>query len=579
MATTTKTANIGTGKAMTGKVLALLLAVGGCTGSIEGGGTGTGQMGNGSNQTGTGTGPPVPTPTKVGSCADGDVAGRRLLRRLTGPEFEATVRTTFKLNGPGSWVGLLPPDPAATNGFSNNVERLTIGSEYVSAAEDTAKRVADLVANDTTLASLLPCASKGDEACANTFLDTYGVKLYRRPLTPDERTQYTNLFTKIRAQNDFSTWVYWTVTAMLQSPNVLYRSELGEMGSDGRYQLTQYEIASALAFTFTGAPPDDGLMQLAATNKLSTPDQLEAAARSLMFNPDNTPRATFVQLVLNFAEEWLGLTSLDNKIKDATAFPDFNETVQASMEEETRQFIAAVIFGYRGKPADLFTAPFTYVDATLAKYYGFGNAPANGFARAERPTGWGTGLLGQGSMLAVKSGSLSTSPTKRGHMVRTQMLCYAVPPPPPVVPDLPDPMAAKTTRERYEKLHATDALCKGCHQMMDPIGFGLEHLDAAGRFRDKENGYPIDATGTLLATSAGDLSFNGAEELGRAVASLPESASCMAAFIASYSFGVDDQTSTCMVHNATTQLLSGGLNILDYYAVMARSQHFRTRTP
>ena len=561
----------------TGKLLAFVLAVGGCTGAIDGSGNSPGQMGNGSSQP-TGSGNTVPSPTKIAACADGEVPGRRLLRRLTDPEFEATVRTTFKLTGPGSWVGLLPPDPAATNGFSNNVERLTIGSEYASAAQDTAKRVADLVADNTKLAALLPCASKGDQACANTFLDTYGAKLYRRPLTDDERAQYTGLFTKIRAQNDFSTWVYWTVTAMLQSPNVLYRSELGEMGSDGRYQLSQYEIASALAFTFTGAPPDDSLTQLAATNKLSTPDQLEAAARSLMFNPDQTPRDAFVQLVLNFSEDWLGITSLDNKVKDATAFPNFNPAVQASMEEETRQFIAGVIFGYHGKPADLYTAPFTYVDATLAKYYGFGSAPATGFVRAERPAGWGTGLLGQGSILAVKSGSLSTSPTKRGHLVRSQLLCYAVPPPPPVVPDLPDPMAAKTTRERYEKLHATDALCHSCHQMMDPIGFGLEHLDAAGRFRDKENGYPIDATGTLLGTSAGTLTFDGAEDLGRAVANLPESASCMAAFIASYSFGVDDQTSTCMVNNATVDLLSGRLNILDYYAAMARSQHFRTRT-
>ena len=558
----------------TGRLLAALLAVGGCTGAIDGGSGAPGSTpplgGNGNNGGQT-------SGNKVTACT-GEVAGRRLLRRLTGPEFEATVRTTFKLAGPGAWVGLLPPDPAATNGFSNNVERLTIGSEYASAAEETAKKVADVVADNGKLAALLPCASTGDQACANSFLDTYGAKLYRRPLSTDERTQYISLYTKIRQQSDFSTWVYWAVTAMLQSPNVLYRSELGEMGGNGQYQLTQYEIASALAFTFTGAPPDDDLIKLAASNKLSTPDQLEAVARTLMFNPDNTPRAAFIDLVLNFSEQWLGLTSLDNKVKDRTAFPDFGPAIQASMAEETRQFIAAVIFGYHGKAADLYIAPFTYLDSTLAKYYGFGSAPSAGFARVDRPAGWGTGLLGQGSLLAVKSGSLSTSPTKRGHLVRSQLLCYPVPPPPAVVPELPDPMAANTTRERYEKLHSTDQLCHGCHMMMDPIGFGLEHLDAAGRFRDKEGKYPIDATGVVMSTTAGDVTFNGADELSKAVAGLPEAASCLAAFIASYSFGVDDQTSTCMVHNATTDLLSGRINILDYYAEMARSQHFRTRT-
>jgi hypothetical protein len=559
--------------------VALALAVVGCTGSVGDGTSSPGSvakppLGGNSNPT-TGN----PGSTQVESCAGGEVSGRRLLRRLTGPEFEATVRTTFNLTGNGSWVGLLPPDPAATNGFSNNSDRLTVGTEYASAALDTAKLVGDLVADDAKLASLLPCASTGDLACANSFLDIYGLKLYRRPLSTDERAQYTGLYTKIKLQNDFKTWVYWTTVAMLQSPNVLYRSELGEMGNGGLYQLTPYEVASALAFTFSGAPPSDQLMKLAATNMLSTPAQLEAAARGLMFNPDNTPRPAFVNLVLTFAQEWLGLESLDNKVKDATAFPDFGPAVQTSMAEETRQFIAAVIFGYHGKPADLYLAPFTYVDSTLAKYYGFGSAPPSGFGQAPRPAGWGLGVLGQGSLLAVKAGSLSTSPTKRGHLIRTQLLCYPVPSPPAVVPQLPDPTAANTTRERYEKLHAVDPLCKGCHQMMDPIGFGLEHLDAAGRYRATENNFPIDATGTMLATTAGDLTFDGADQLSQTVARLPEAASCLASFIASYSFGVDDQTSGCMVHNATTELLSGRINILDYYAWMAKSEHFRTRTP
>jgi len=164
--------------------------------------------------------PNKPGQTNVDSCAGttGEVPGRRLMRRLTGPEFEATVRTAFDLVGPGAWVGLLPPDPAATNGFSNNAERLSVGSEYATAAQDTAKKVADLVADSAKLATLLPCASTGDQACAKTFLDTYGTRLYRRPLTTEERTEYLNLFTKIKASSDFPTWVYWTTTAMLQSP-------------------------------------------------------------------------------------------------------------------------------------------------------------------------------------------------------------------------------------------------------------------------------------------------------------------------------------------------------------------------
>jgi len=41
-------------------------------------------------------------------------------------------------------------------------------------------------------------------------------------------------------------------------------------------------------------------------------------------------------------------------------------------------------------------------------------------------------------------------------------------------------------------------LAPNCHQVLDPIGFGLENFDAIGRWRDRDsNGNPIDAAGEL----------------------------------------------------------------------------------
>src|SRR5205814_1968522 len=115
----------------------------------------------------------------------------------------------------------------------------------------------------------------------------------------------------------------------------------------------------------------------------------------------------------------------------------FGMPVQTSVAEETRRYIAAVFFDKKGKPADLLTAPFTFVDGTLSRYYGFGNVSGPDFVSVTRPEGWGVGLLAQGSLLAIEAGNLSTSPTKRGHLVRTRLLCQDVPPPPPVVSPLP----------------------------------------------------------------------------------------------------------------------------------------------
>ena len=191
-----------------------------------------------------------------------------------------------------------------------------------------------------------------------------------------------------------------------------------------------------------------------------------------------------------------------------------------------------MLFDDHGKPADLLVAPYTFVDGVLARYYGFGQ-PGGGFTKVMRPSGWGLGLLGQGSLLAIGAHSLDTSPTKRGHLVRERLLCGVVPPPPPVVAPLPDPTGAETTRQRYEQLHLA-ATCAACHRLMDPIGFALEHLDASGRYRAREGRFDIDDRGLAVETSAGDLSFKGPSELGQTLARLPEVGTCLGSFLASY---------------------------------------------
>jgi hypothetical protein len=531
--------------------------------------------------------PTVPTPAMSSGAArnqcngqTAEIAGPRLLRRLTTSELETTVRSVFGLDA-RTWTGpTLPPDPAAANGFTNNTDRLGVGEDHARGLASMAKQVATLATSDANLARLLPCVATGTDACAGSFLDTVGLRLYRRPLSAAEKARYTSLLTKIKgAKGDFKSWVYWALTGMLQSPNVLYRSEMGDPAGAGKYKLNQYEIATALAYTYTGGPPSADLLMLAAGNALSSPDQIEAAAHDLVYDPTGAVRPAFVAVLADFSDQWLGLAALMNINKDPVAFPDFGVAVQASLTEEVHRFVAGVMFENKGKPTDLLTAPYTYVDTNLASYYRFGQAPASGFAKVARPAGWGLGLLGQGAFLAVDATTVSTSPTKRGRLVRERLLCQKVPPPPPVVAPLPEPTAAQTTRQRYEMLHAVQDSCKGCHQLMDPIGFGLEHLDASGRYRDKEGAYDIDDSGTIGSTSAGDIAFKGAAELSQKLASLPETADCMGAFMAANAFGMDQADTACMVTSAAGELRSGAIGLADFYVRMSRSEHFRNRTP
>lgn len=538
-----------------------LLGLAGCWGTISGGGSDDGVSPD--------------DPREL--CADGDTdkPGPRLLRRLTAAELEATVRGALGLT-PAEWAGpSVPADAAAQNGFTNNVDRLIVDETYARGLLTTAEQVAEVAVGPGVLPRVLPCASAGGPACAQTFLDTVGRRLYRRPLTDTERQRYLDLLARVSTTDDFATWVRWATVAMLQSPHVVYRSELGEPDGDG-YRLTGHEIATALAFALTGAPPDDALLDRAAAGGLDTPEGVAAAARELAIDPaTGTARPALRAVFQGFARQWLNLSALPNISKNPAAFPGFTPDVRAAMGEETEAFLDQIVFEQGGGVADLLTAPVSYVPDVLAAYYGWGG----GGVAAERPAGWGVGLLAQGSVLAVNAGDAHTSPTQRGLLVRERLLCTDLPPPPPVVIDLPPPTGAETTRERYE-LHASDPSCAGCHVQIDPIGFTLEHLDAGGRYRELENGLPIDDGGAIHGLDeapADGLAVRGPDELATALAARPEVAECAAAFVASYAYGLDHHDTSCLVTTPAIDLAEGELGLVDYVLALTATPHFTRR--
>jgi hypothetical protein len=570
-----------------GMLLVLAGAAAGCTGYVNGE-TYDGSNDPDDNAHGGGSGPtagsggqsvtdPNQPPTAQVSCASTatETVGHRALRRLTNGELEATVRAIFEVDT-AQWPGVnLPSDSGSLDGFTNNVDSLTVGPDYVKGTLEGAKKIASIVTSDANLTKFAPCLASGDAACAASFVTTIGAKLYRRPLTSGEQARFTGLYDKIKANaEDFKSFAYWATTALLQSPHVIYRSEIGN--ADGaRFKLDSYEIATQLAYTFTGGPPSAALTQLAASNQLGTADQIEAAARSLVFD-GQTVKPAFKDVLLRFSDQWLGLGALANLKKDDALYPQFSSAVQDAMGEETRRFISAVMFEDKGNVASLLTAPFTFVDGSLAQYYGYGMAAGADFVRVQRPASAGLGLLAQGSVMAVQANSLATSPTRRGHMVRVKLLCGHVPPPPAVVGEIPAPTATRTTRERYEVLHAANASCNGCHALMDPIGFAFEHLDSAGRYREQENTFPIDDSGMVTGTSSGDVTVAGAAGLSTALSKLPEVTDCVSSYLGAYALGVNHDSASCLVSNAASEL-RGGSSLIDFYVRIARSEHFRSR--
>jgi hypothetical protein len=146
---------------------------------------------------------------------------------------------------------------------------------------------------------------------------------------------------------------------------------------------------------------------------------------------------------------------------------------------------------------DLLTGDDTFVDARLAEHYGMPAPAGEGFQRVSLEGLPRRGLLTQPGIMSVLSHSVATSPVKRGKWVLEQLMCIIPPPPPPGVEVPPfEPVEGSTTRDQLEQ-HRADPACAACHALMDPIGLGLEHYDAIGRYRELDSGLPIDASGNL----------------------------------------------------------------------------------
>jgi hypothetical protein len=171
---------------------------------------------------------------------------------------------------------------------------------------------------------------------------------------------------------------------------------------------------------------------------------------------------------------------------------------------------------------EVFDARNTFVNKELATLYGLPAPSGTDFAAAVLPdSGMRAGILGQASFLAVSSQPNRSSPTRRGKFIREMLLCQTIPTPPPNVDPFPD-AAPGTARDKLTS-HRQNPACASCHQMMDPIGLGLENFDGIGAFLTMDNGQVIDATGDLDG-----MHFGGPRDLGLALKNHPDAPSCLA---------------------------------------------------
>ena len=278
------------------------------------------------------------------------------------------------------------------------------------------------------------------------------------------------------------------------------------------YRISDVELASRLSFFLWSSIPDEELLTVAEHGELHDPAVLERQVKRMLKD------AKSQALISNFAGQWLFLRELKNRNPDLLVYPDFDDNLRQAFQHETELLFESIVREDRNV-FDLMTANYTFVNERLARHYGIPNIYGSDFRRVTIQSDARRGLLGQGSILTVTSNPNRTSPVTRGAWILENLLGSPPPSPPPNVPPFPEAKtgqgatdATPSVRDRMIA-HRANQPCKGCHQIMDPIGLALENFDGVGRWRTTDSDIPIDASGQLVDGTA----IDGAESLRKAL--------------------------------------------------------------
>jgi mono/diheme cytochrome c family protein len=396
----------------------------------------------------------------------------------------------------------------------------------------------------------VPLAAADRQLYAREILERFATRAFRRPVRDETVDRLVAFATGISAQagQTFEAGIAQAMTAVLASPGFLFREESAVPGSSEPFPLVdENALASRLSYFLWSSMPDQDLIRLAGANKLR--ENLHAQVARMLAD------ARSEEFVRHFVGQWLQARDIESVQINAFAVisrdqePDpeaekrrtrFRELSRKSSETLTdlekkeleqirgsfggsfrrfREFElngelrrtmrreTEMLFGYivrNGRNVlELIDGNYTFLNERLARYYGIADVRGEEMRKVALPAGSPLGgVLTQATVLVVTSNPDRTSPVKRGLFLLDNVLGTPPAPPPPDIPPLED--AAKRSGNKKPTLRATLALhrqnptCSSCHNQMDPLGLALENFNALGRWRDKEQGQPIDASGKLI---------------------------------------------------------------------------------
>jgi hypothetical protein len=463
--------------------------------------------------------------------------------------------------------------PAPTNGGGTHDGLVPAGPDQVNAAlvfeyHGIAQAAADEAL--ASLATLAPCDAGDDElACAGAFVDDFGARAFRRPLTDDERAGLLAVWQVGRDQDgDYAGGIRLVIVTVLQSPTFLYVSELGQPNDDGDYVLDPWEVASQISFFLLDSIPDAELRAAAADGRLATDDGVAAEVDRLMAT--EAGRASVTRIVLR----WLGSERVLGAEKQSAEFTD---ELRESLRLETEHVVDDLLWNGDGGLDTLLSSPDTFLDARLAAFYGVAGPQGDAFEPVTMPADQRAGVLTHGSLLASLAGVADTSVVYRGLFVARDLLCMNFPPPPA---GAAEGDLDASVGQRARAVHRMEtAPCSGCHPNFDPYGLLFENYDELGRFRTMIGDTPVDATWNFTQPESLAGPVESLVEFAPKLAASEEVAACATQRVTTYAtqrqLDVDLQ---CHIDDLAAQFVAADRDLVELVRLVATSPVLRMRS-
>lgn len=372
----------------------------------------------------------------------------------------------------------------------------TISKEWDQATTDAALELAAYL--DSRLNELAGTRDGAPDRAAKlrAFCHTFAERAYRRPLTEAQKAVVDRQFATAKEPE---LGVKRVVLMVAKSPRFLYREV--NPGADG------YDVAARLAFSLWDSMPDRELLDAAARGQLSTPEQVRRQAVRMLADPRARGK------LRDFLLTWLKADHGLDLAKDAKRFPGFDAAVISDLKTSLELFLDDVLWSNASDYRQLLLAEDVYLNDRLAKFYAVPLPSGEGYRKAKLDAGRRAGVLSHPYLMTSFAYTGESSPIHRGVFLARGVLGVALRTPPEAAAPLPTDLHPNlTTRERVV-LQTQPAGCMTCHVIINPLGFTLEHFDAVGRYREKDNGKPVDALGIYQARDGKLVRADGARQL------------------------------------------------------------------